>query len=76
MLLCPRRIVIGGGVSLIGESLFFAPLRERLKEIAFPPFAGLTEILPAQLGEEVVLHGAIEMARSARERKYTFRGQE
>src|SRR5579875_2027283 len=28
-LLCPRRIVIGGGVSLMGEQLFFQPLRSR-----------------------------------------------
>jgi glucokinase len=64
VLLCPKRIVIGGGVSLIGETHFFEPLRDRLREIEFPPFAGLTEIVPATLGESVVLHGAIELARS------------
>src|SRR5262249_3821807 len=31
-LLSPRRIVIGGGVSLIGENLFFAPLRRLVAE--------------------------------------------
>src|SRR5262249_13863180 len=30
-LLCPRRIVIGGGVSLMGDQLF-RPLRERVSE--------------------------------------------
>ena len=30
---------------------------------AFPPFAGLTEIVPAALGEEVVVHGALALAR-------------
>jgi glucokinase len=32
-------------------------------EGTFEPFAGLTDIVPAALGEEVVVHGAIELAR-------------
>lgn len=63
LLLCPRRIVIGGGVSLIGEAWFFAPLRARVAESEFTPFAGLTDIVPAALGEEVVVHGALALAR-------------
>jgi glucokinase len=62
-LLCPRRIVIGGGVSLMGERLLFEPLRRKVAERAFQPFAGLTEIVPAALGEEVVVHGALALAR-------------
>lgn len=62
-LLCPRRIVIGGGVSLMGESLLFKPLRQKVAEHLFVPFAGLTDIVPAALGEEVVVHGAIALAR-------------
>jgi glucokinase len=62
-LLCPRRIVIGGGVSLLGEERLFQPLRQRLQDRVFPPFRGLTDIVPAQLGEEVVVHGAIALAR-------------
>lgn len=62
-LLCPRRIVIGGGVSLIGEQLLFRPLRRLVERLVFPPFAGLTEIVPSALGEEVVVHGAIAQAR-------------
>ncbi|HXD87776.1 MAG TPA: ROK family protein, partial [Urbifossiella sp.] len=62
-LLCPRRIVIGGGVSLIGEERFFEPLRRRVAEGAFEAFAGLTDIVPAALGEEVVVHGALLLAR-------------
>jgi glucokinase len=62
-LLCPQRIVIGGGVSLIGEKLFFAPLRKRVGELVFKPFAGLTDIVPAKLGEEVVVHGALALSR-------------
>jgi glucokinase len=62
-LLCPRRIIIGGGVSLIGEEFFFQPLRRHVAERVFKPFAGLTEIVPAALGEEVVVHGALALAR-------------
>jgi glucokinase len=64
-LVCPARIVIGGGVSLIGDPLF-VPLRRLVAERVFKPFAGLTEIVPAALGEEVVVHGAIEAIRSRR----------
>jgi glucokinase len=62
-LLCPARIVIGGGVSLMGEDLFFAPLRRLVADRVFAPFRGLTEIVPAALGEEVVVHGALALAR-------------
>ena len=62
-LICPRRIVIGGGVSLMGESMFFAPLRAAVAERVFAPFASLTDIVPAALGEEVVVHGALALAR-------------
>ncbi|QVL32445.1 ROK family protein [Telmatocola sphagniphila] len=64
-LLCPQRIIIGGGVSLMGD-VIFEPLRKRVAEHAFPPFAGLTDIVPAELGEEVVLHGAIALASQSR----------
>ena len=62
-LLCPRRVVIGGGVSLTGEELFFAPLRRAVADRAFAAFAGLTDVVPAALGEEVVVHGALTLAR-------------
>jgi glucokinase len=62
-LLCPRRVVIGGGVALMGEALLFAPLRELVADRVFAPFRGLTDIVPAALGEEVVVHGAIALAR-------------
>jgi glucokinase len=60
-LLCPRRIVIGGGVSLMGDVLF-EPLRHKTAERAFRPFADCYEIVPAALGEEVVVHGALRLA--------------
>lgn len=62
-LLNPARIVIGGGVSLIGEELFFEPVRKAVARYVFAPFAGLADIVPAGLGEEVVIHGALALAR-------------
>jgi glucokinase len=56
-------VVIGGGVSLIGERHFFGPLRERIAGRVFPPFAGLTDVVPAALGEAVVVHGALALVR-------------
>jgi glucokinase len=62
-LLCPQRIVIGGGVSLLGEEVLFAPLRQLVAERIFKPFADSYEIVPAALGEEMVVHGALALAR-------------
>jgi glucokinase len=61
-LLCPRRVIIGGGVSLMGD-LLFTPLRDKVAAYVFKPFAGCYEIVPAALGEEVVVHGALALAR-------------
>ena len=63
VLLCPRRIVIGGGVSLVGEKILFEPLRKLVAERVFKPFADCYDIVPAALGEEVVVHGALALAR-------------
>lgn len=62
-LLCPQRIVIGGGVSLLGEEVLFAPLRRLVAERVFKPFADCYQIVPAALGEEMVVHGALALAR-------------
>jgi glucokinase len=62
-LLCPRRVIIGGGVSLIGEELFFEPIRRYVAERGMQALTGLTDIVPAALGEEVVIHGALALAR-------------
>lgn len=64
-LLCPRRIIIGGGVSLMGEDLLFKPLRAKVAKLAFKPFADCYDIVPAALGEEVVVHGALALAKTA-----------
>jgi glucokinase len=73
-LINPARIVIGGGVSLIGQELFFEPVREACRAEVFPPFAGIAEIVPAALGEEVVIHGALALARNAFHREPALKG--
>jgi glucokinase len=64
-LVAPRRIVLGGGVSLSGESLWFDPIRQMVDRSVFAPFRGHFDIVPAALGEEVVVHGALALAREA-----------
>ena len=65
-LAAPRRIVIGGGASLIGEELWFEPIRRQVDSTVFSPFRGGFDIVPAALGEEVVVHGALALAHDAR----------
>ncbi len=62
-LLSPRRIVIGGGVSLMGEKVLFEPLRRIVAAQVFKPFADCYDIVPAVLGEEVVVHGGLALAQ-------------
>jgi glucokinase len=61
-LLAPRRVVLGGGVALAAPAVWLEPIRRRLDELAFPPFRGTFDVVPAALGEAVVLHGAIALA--------------
>lgn len=60
-LLSPNIIVIGGGVSLIGDA-FFDRVRKYVGTYVFPPLADSFSIMSASLGEEVVVHGAIQLA--------------
>jgi glucokinase len=64
-LVAPDVVVIGGGVSLAGEAAFFTPLRLEVGRYVFPPLRDACEIVPAALGEEVVVHGALAAARDA-----------
>jgi glucokinase len=64
-LLAPEVIVVGGGVSLMGEQLFFAPLRREVARYVFPPLGDSYAIVPAALGESVVVQGAVLLAAVA-----------
>ena len=61
-LLAPRRIILGGGVSLLSEDLWARPIFQELEARSFPPFRGTFDLTTAALGEEVVLHGALALA--------------
>lgn len=61
-LLAPEHVVVGGGVSLSGEQLFFTPLRREIERYVFPPLKETYRVVPAELDEEVVVHGAIALA--------------
>jgi len=63
-LLAPRRVVLGGGVALASASLWLDPIREGLAAIGFGPLRGTYDIVPALLGEAVVVHGALALARA------------
>lgn len=59
-LLAAQRVVIGGGVAMLGERQFFEPVRQAVRQSVFAPLADSYQIVPSQLGQEVVLHGAVE----------------
>jgi len=64
-LVAPEVVVVGGGVSLVGEQFFFAPLRAEVGRYVFPPLAGSFRLVPAALGELAVVHGALALAAEA-----------
>ncbi|HTS17497.1 MAG TPA: ROK family protein [Verrucomicrobiae bacterium] len=60
-LLNPDIVVIGGGVSRAGER-FLGPVRETVKRFVFGPYRRNFRIVPAALGETVVVVGAALLA--------------
>ncbi len=64
-LLTPRRVILGGGVSLLGEADWFEPIRREVAHRVFAPFRDTYDIVPAALGEAVVVHGALALAADA-----------
>jgi glucokinase len=63
MLLNPARIVIGGGIAKAGEALF-GPLRGELRRQVTAWSAARIDVVPAELGDDSVLYGALELART------------
>jgi len=66
-LLAPEVIIIGGGVSLLGETIFLSALRNYAQQYSFPPLAHSYLIEPAALGELAVVQGALALAKMAEE---------
>ncbi len=58
----PDIVVVGGGVSLMGEELFYEPLREAVSQYLFPPIGDSWQVVAPALDEEVVVHGAVALA--------------
>jgi glucokinase len=65
-LLNPQMIVIGGGLTKMGERLF-DPVRRAIRRRAFPTAAATVQIHPSQLGDDVGLLGAATVALSETE---------
>jgi len=61
-LVAVEAVIVGGGVSMAREKVFFRPLRRAVAAYVFPPLRDSYEILAPRLGEEVVVHGAVAMA--------------
>ena len=64
MLLNPQRIVIGGGIAKAGDRLF-VPLREELRRQITSWSAARIDVVPAALGDDSVLYGALALATRA-----------
>ena len=63
MLLNPARIVIGGGIAKAGDALFL-PLRAELARQMTDWSQARVDVVPAALGDDSVLYGALALARS------------
>lgn len=61
-LLAPDVVVVGGGVSKVGEELFFDPLTQQVRRYVFPPLKASFHLAPAALEDLVVVHGALALA--------------
>lgn len=61
MLLNPARIVIGGGIAKAGDTLF-VPLRAELRRRITSWSRARIDVVPAELGDDSVLWGALELA--------------
>jgi glucokinase len=57
----PELIVIGGGLTNMGERLF-GPVRRAIERRAFPAPAGVVKVVPAELGDDVGVLGAAAVA--------------
>ena len=64
MILNPARIVLGGGISKAGDRLFF-PLREELDRQMTPWSRARRDVVPAALGDDSVLYGALALAQTS-----------
>jgi len=64
MLLNPARVVVGGGIGKAGEALL-GPLRREMGRQITAWSRARIDIVPAALGDDSVLYGALALARQA-----------
>jgi len=62
----PQRIIVGGGVAMGQGDRLLDPAREAIRQTAFRRQADRVELLPAQLGDDVGLIGALSLVALAR----------
>jgi glucokinase len=62
----PTRVVVGGGIAIGQGDRLLAPARDAVRTLAFKRQAVRVEIVPAQLGDDVGLIGALSLVRLAR----------
>jgi glucokinase len=65
MLLNPARVVVGGGIGKAGEALL-GPLRREMGRQITAWSRARIDIVPAALGDDSVLYGALALARQTR----------
>lgn len=64
-ILAPEAVIIGGGVAMAAGDLLFVPLRQLLPEYVSMIPANKINILPAELGNENGVCGALVLAKKA-----------
>jgi glucokinase len=62
----PSRVIVGGGIALGQGDRLLQPAREAVERLSFRRQAARVEIVPAQLGDDVGLIGALSLVRLAR----------
>lgn len=66
-IVAPNVVVVGGGVSLIGEQHFYEPLRKYVDSFVIDPLRASYQIVAPAFGEDVVVRGALALAESQAE---------
>ena len=61
-LVAPKRIILGGGVSLLPDDVWGNVVSQSLNDHTMDAFKGMTDVVPAALGESVVVVGAVRLA--------------
>jgi glucokinase len=62
----PTRVVVGGGIAIGQGERLLQPAREAVEKLSFRRQAARAEIVPALLGDDVGLIGAVPLVRLAR----------